>query len=333
MKYYFVIFQLLLFHSAFSQVKELSHVDKKASLIGYYLIDELHDKLEIKSYSDSEKVRSFYYWITQHISYDVAEFHWTGYVAPKRVHSTDSLENIKLHLNDYGAYVLKRKKGVCEGYATIFKLLCDRSNIECVIIHGCGKTDVCSIGQSLTENHAWNAVKINGKWQLIDACWASGFCDNMVTKFTKQLNENYYLAPPDRLIYDHYPTDTQWTLLAKPPSKKEFENFPVLFSRKNKVKFDSTSLMGNIIAHLGDTLTIKVEVLSENLTQGNYISCIDAFDEKGEMIPRSITSTNQTFNKDGNKLTYTYRVGAKNSSLLYLAYGSEYVAAYRLQVK
>ncbi len=333
MKYLFIVFQLLLFHSVFSQVKEQAEVDRNSALIGYYNLDELHNKLAIKSYSDSEKVRSFYYWITQHISYDVSEFHWSGYVAPRHLQSTDSLERVKVHLNDYGAYVLKRKKGVCEGYATIFKLLCDRSKIECVIIHGCGKTDVSSIGQSLTENHAWNAVKIKGKWLLIDVCWASGYCDNMVTKFTKQLNENYYLTPPDRLIYDHYPTDTQWTLLVIPPSKKEFENFPVLFSRKNKVKIDSSSLNGNVIAHLGDTLILKVEIISETITQGNYIPCIDVYDEQGEMLPRSTNSTNQTFNKDGNKLTYTYCIGSKNSCRLYLAYGSEYVAAYRLQVK
>jgi hypothetical protein len=122
-------------------------------------------------------------------------------------------------------------------------------------------------------------------------------------------------------------------LLENPPSKAAFENFPLLYAQKNKIKFDTGSLNGMITARVGDTLKFKLELLSDVTGKGLYISCIDEFDNKGARIPRSKTLAGQAFHKEGNKLAYTYRVRSKKASLLYLAYGSEYVAVYKLQVE
>ncbi len=332
MKYLLTIFQILLFHSAFAQTKHISKIDQHAALTGYYSLDSLHDKLALRSYSDSEKVRSFFYWITQHISYDIAEYNKSGYVELKYPEMADSIEVNKLFQNDYAAYVLKRKKAICAGYAILFKLLCDRSKIECAIVHGYGKSGTTSTTQIVDVNHAWNAVKLNGRWHLLDVCWASGHCDNKVTRFTRKLNEYYYFTPPNLLIYDHYPSDIRWTILEKPLSKTEFENLPLLLARKNKVNFDSGSLNGILNIHVGDTVKFNLELLSGNVATGRYIPCIDEFDGRGNRIPRSKTLAGQTFQKDGNKLTYTYHIRSKKVSWLFLAYGSEYLAGYRLQI-
>lgn len=57
-------------------------------------------------------------------------------------------ENIEGNENDaYGALV--DGKAVCEGYARAFQLLCNKANIDCVLLSG--TTD--------SANHAWNGVK------------------------------------------------------------------------------------------------------------------------------------------------------------------------------
>ena len=64
----------------------------------------------------------------------------------------------------YGALI--EKKCVCEGYAKAFKYLLNSVGYECELLQG---TATNSSGQ--TENHAWNAVKLNGIWYEIDTTW------------------------------------------------------------------------------------------------------------------------------------------------------------------
>ncbi len=70
----------------------------------------------------------------------------------------------------YSAYgSLVDNRAVCEGYAEAFKLLCDKSGIECILVSGKGKND------SATENHMWNYVKMDdGKWYAVDTTWDDG---------------------------------------------------------------------------------------------------------------------------------------------------------------
>ncbi len=67
--------------------------------------------------------------------------------------------------NAYGAIVQGRT--VCEGYAEAFQYLLMRSGIQSFIING------SSINPSTgtAEGHAWNAVKIDGKFYHVDLTW------------------------------------------------------------------------------------------------------------------------------------------------------------------
>ena len=59
--------------------------------------------------------------------------------------------------------------GVCESYAKIVKLLCDRFFIPCVLMTGGSST--ASDG-SIVVDHMWNMVQMeNGQWYLVDATW------------------------------------------------------------------------------------------------------------------------------------------------------------------
>ncbi len=62
----------------------------------------------------------------------------------------------------YGALIEGR--AVCEGYARAFQYLLNRAGINCMI----------AVGTSRGENHAWNMVKLGGKWYYVDPTWNDG---------------------------------------------------------------------------------------------------------------------------------------------------------------
>ena len=64
----------------------------------------------------------------------------------------------------YGAFI--GKTCVCEGYAKSLKYLANSINIECEIMQG---TATNSTGK--TESHAWNCIKLDGNWYLMDTTW------------------------------------------------------------------------------------------------------------------------------------------------------------------
>lgn len=72
-----------------------------------------------------------------------------------------------------------------------------------------------------TLNHAWNAVKIGGKWGLVDSAWGAGHV-NDEGRFVPRFTDHYFLTPPDEFICDHFPDDPRWQLLERPISPAEY---------------------------------------------------------------------------------------------------------------
>lgn len=67
--------------------------------------------------------------------------------------------------NAYGALV--EGKAVCEGYAEALQCLLQRVGIQSVEIFGYGINPATGTG----EAHAWNAVRIDGEYYLVDLTW------------------------------------------------------------------------------------------------------------------------------------------------------------------
>lgn len=62
--------------------------------------------------------------------------------------------------NSFTAYgALLNGKCVCAGYAGAFKLLADAAGLECVVVTGMLEGNL---------PHAWNKVKIDGEWEILD---------------------------------------------------------------------------------------------------------------------------------------------------------------------
>jgi len=161
--------------------------------------------------NDLEKVRSIYRWITMNVEYDVEGL----------------LQNRPGDNSAQG--VLENRTSVCEGYSNLFLQLAEIAGLETVKISGFAKGYGYTAGDSITggSNHAWNAVKIDGAWKLIDNTWGAGYM-NQNYKFVKRFSEYFFLAVPEDFIYDHLPVEQNWQLLNNPISMQEYEQLPQL---------------------------------------------------------------------------------------------------------
>lgn len=97
----------------------------------------------------------------------------------------------------YGCLV--DKKCVCEGYARTFKYLADMAGIENVLMQG-----IATNLDGTRENHAWNAVKLNGIWYLIDTTWDDPIIVGNGFIFGST-HYKYFLKGTDAFYKDHTP--------------------------------------------------------------------------------------------------------------------------------
>lgn len=97
--------------------------------------------------SGYEKERALYVWLTTHVAYDRSHYKKRG--APRTSYEP------------YGPLI--NGKGVCLGYAETFRLLMDMAGVECITVTGAAFRN--------RESHAWNMVKLNGKWYCADPTW------------------------------------------------------------------------------------------------------------------------------------------------------------------
>ena len=110
-----------------------------------------------------------------------------NYIIDNCRYDEEAAENNDVQGNENDAYgALVDGKAVCEGYARAFQLLCNKANIDCVLLSGTADSD----------NHAWNGVKIGGDWYQIDVTWDD------VDDFIYDSHEYFNLT--DSLMYEEH---------------------------------------------------------------------------------------------------------------------------------
>ncbi len=156
------------------------------------------------------KVKVFHDWICDNIAYDCDVFTDAG--AGEQGYET----------------VLKKKKAVCVGYANVFNAMCYYAKIEQNTILGWSKGFNYPGYLRPESDHAWNAVKIGGKWKLIDITWDAGFVERRT--FIKRYTTQWYNLSPAQFIYSHFPEEREWQLLPQKQirTSKQFEKEPYI---------------------------------------------------------------------------------------------------------
>ncbi|MGZ4035692.1 MAG: transglutaminase domain-containing protein [Bacteroidia bacterium] len=281
---------------------------------------KLSKKLTSPYKTDLEKARSIFRWIAENIAYDTKEFHSDSahsihYKIYKDIDMTvknpDNEFNLRL-----SEYVLKNKKGICEGYAALFKVLCDSANLKAEIINGIAKNSVKNIGTAMSENHAWNAIFLDNKWQLLDATWASGSCNDSITKFTKKYDDCYFLTLPNKMIINHFPTNSKWFLFPNPPTRAQFLSYPLAYAGYFENSISSyTPANGIIEAKPGNKISFSINMPAES-------SAISVSSRTG--------NNDVNIKKQEKIVTYEYVVSSDKDDELTIYMNNEAVFSYRI---
>lgn len=121
--------------------------------------------------------------------------------------------------------------------------------LDVVVVDGYAKGYGYVVGNTTQINHAWNVVKINNKWYLIDPTWGAGNINN--GQFNRQFNPYYFATPPKQFIFDHFPVENEWQLLAKHYTKQQFDTIPEISPEFFKDRLHLVSHHNHIIQASG----------------------------------------------------------------------------------
>ncbi|WP_190809526.1 transglutaminase domain-containing protein [Flagellimonas sp. S3867] len=225
-----IVFSFFILVSAFTMAQEYGHVDKKVKKYPYYNhIDHLAHRIQNDFGSDMERVRAAFVWLTHNITYGKT---MDEFFEPKITiiyYSERGKERqIKKAQDNKINQAFKNKRGVCYDYSMMMKNLVDHFGLESKIVRGIVKEDIRDVrGEKLYKNHAWNAIKINNEWRLMDPTWATGYWDESTKLFVRDFNDRYFDANPEEFIKDHFPAQEEWQLLKEPVALNTFYTAPI----------------------------------------------------------------------------------------------------------
>lgn len=193
-------------------------------------IEQFANRIEHDFESDLEKTRAAYFWIANNITYDYKKFRKNKEIKKIRSKSKADYEaKLRIYNRKLAQKALRKKSAVCEGYSRLLTEVLKDLDIISVVVTGYAKTYVQEIGRKRNKsNHAWNAIKIDDKWYLIDATWSTG--NSIYNSEFFNFTDTYFMIDPEKLVLTHFPDDKQWQLLKKPVSKIDYFNFPLFYS-------------------------------------------------------------------------------------------------------
>lgn len=184
--------------------KNFTSIDEKSktvpnSIITYF---EIAHYLTKDLIAKEDKARALYVWISHNIKYDLNQVN-----ANKRYESEQEIINEVLH----------DRKGLCQHYAELFHAMSQSVGLQTYVIDGYTRDVFNNIA---TSSHAWNAIRIDSKYYLIEMTWAAGYTLN--GKYVHEFTDNHFMISPQVFILDHMPFDPIWQFLDNPLTNKAF---------------------------------------------------------------------------------------------------------------
>jgi hypothetical protein len=218
-------------------------------------IESLAEYLAGNAKNDLEKIRALSLWIAENIRYDSEAF------------------RARVQPNQDALAVLRSRTAVCEGYSTLFLALAKQTGIEARKVTGY-MDDGTGVAKTEDYAHAWDAVRIGGKWFPLDCTAASHYCAQIGLEETppgyrviwKEYEEYYLLASPRVMIFDHFPGDSAWQLLENPVTWEAFEKSirPSPLLLRYGLSLDSLPFRSRLlIARSGTRFTLPVPMVGD----------------------------------------------------------------------
>ncbi|PKQ61097.1 hypothetical protein BZG02_16765 [Labilibaculum filiforme] len=284
--------------------------------------EALAEKIKTDFSTDADRAKAAFIWLAKHIKYDTKGVNQVQKIRFSYSSEEDLQAQKKQFRKNLALETLKSQKALCEGYATLYQEICLFLNIECVLIPGTAKRFVSEIGNTnLASNHAWNAVKINGKWKLVDITWAAGSVDYAKMEFMQEYTPAYFDSEPEEFAMKHYPDDEEWLLLNKKLSKEEFAFQPAVL---NAFLGKGYKIIHPQNGAISSTKGKEIEFSIENIT--NEIQIAYHFkSEKFGQIVKPIRKKNQ--------ISFKVPTNLKGKTELIIYFDNEPVLGYKVNVK
>ena len=153
------------------------------------LADAVIAKIITSGMGEFEKVKAIHDYLVMNVDYDYQNY----------LNDTIPMDSHKA----IGA--LKNKIAVCDGYSYAFQLLCLKAGVSCELVTGVATES----GTNKQIGHAWNQVKIDGKWYNMDVTWDDPATVNgEILGFNDHSGCSYeYFCIPDNIIYKDHVAD------------------------------------------------------------------------------------------------------------------------------
>lgn len=180
--------------------------------------------------SDLEKAVVVHDYITYTIDYD-----YDDYLA-------GTIPNTSY--NPLGA--LQTSWAVCDGYAQLFLALAKAAGLEVTYVSGVVD------GGGKVEGHAWNQIKIDGKWYNVDVTWDDPTEIGKEHQDHKNNSYSYFLISDSALINANHKWDTSWTKTCSENinSKKLYNALKNVTNKQDIYFADNVSQIENAIIEM-----------------------------------------------------------------------------------
>lgn len=128
-----------------------------------------------KGMTAREKIKAVHDWFIQNVKYDYYNY----------------LRGTVPHVSHTANGALLRGIAVCDGYSKGFQKVMDKLGIPCQMV----------TGYSMGGGHAWNRVKVDGKWYYIDVTFDDPIVNGKNTNTTPRYT--YFLKTAKKMRKDH----------------------------------------------------------------------------------------------------------------------------------
>ena len=134
--------------------------------------------LDLDGKSDIGKVKAIYSWITRNITYDYDALNYDS--SDRRYGYAGTLHS--------GIFA---HQAICHGYSVLLRAMLNESGVDCMYVSG--------------PSHAWNMIRIDGKWYLCDSTWDAGNTDSDIRLITAR-----YFMRSSTYFYDNKESGHLW---------------------------------------------------------------------------------------------------------------------------
>jgi hypothetical protein len=191
-------------------------------------VENLAQRIQSDFSTDFGKARAIFSWIAFHVKYDVKAYLYPKKAKPIKYKTEEERQRkLKQQHDKMISKVLHKQKAVCSGYSELFNEIALRVGLESQVNSGDAKTIFYDIGRRRVKvSHAWNSVKIDGQWKLLDVTWGAGYVNLKKEKFYRHFKPLYFDMEPNHFFMEHYPQKGIWQDIVI--DKNEFLKAPLV---------------------------------------------------------------------------------------------------------